>query len=294
VASPLEHSEGASDRRASPSGAASSRGRPFVSGPLHGPEPQWPRISGAAPPKERLRGQSSRSSVGHFDVPVSGSAQEQALAYQRLQAAYEQALSYARDLREVYRRLERASLQALLGLANALEAKDRYTRGHSERVGHWARRTAQVLRLSAETAGLIAQAGLLHDIGKIGVPEAVLGKRGPLSEEEWQLMRRHPLVGSQIVAPFDFFAEGALMIRHHHERCDGTGYPDGLKGDRIPLGARIIAVVDVYDALTSDRPYRQALEPMTVCAELIQQAGQTLDAEAVEAFLVALRSAPRS
>jgi HD-GYP domain-containing protein (c-di-GMP phosphodiesterase class II) len=269
VASPLEYSEGASDRRASPSGPSSE-------------------------PKDKLRGQSLPANVGHSEVPPRGGELNQALAYQRLQASYQQALSYARDLREVYRRLERASLQALLGLANALEAKDRYTRGHSERVGHWARRTAQVLKLSDEAAALIAQAGLLHDIGKIGVPEAVLGKRGPLSEEEWRLMRQHPLVGSQIVAPFDFFAEGALMIRHHHERCDGTGYPDGLMGEGIPLGSRIIAVVDVYDALTSDRPYRQALESTIACAELIQQAGKTLDAEAVEAFLVALRSAPRS
>jgi HD-GYP domain-containing protein (c-di-GMP phosphodiesterase class II) len=216
------------------------------------------------------------------------------IAYRRLQASYQQSLAYARDLREVYRRLERASLQALLGLANALEAKDRYTRGHSERVGHWARRTARVLALSDETAGVIAQAGLLHDIGKIGVPESVLGKTGPLSEDEWWVMRRHPLIGAQIVAPFEFFADGALMIRHHHERCDGTGYPDGLVGTAIPLGARIIAVVDVYDALTSDRPYRQALESAVACAELVRQAGQTLDADAVEAFLVALRSPARS
>jgi HD-GYP domain-containing protein (c-di-GMP phosphodiesterase class II) len=227
-------------------------------------------------------------------APPIGGELDLELAYRRLQASYQQALSYARDLREVYRRLERASLQALLGLANALEAKDRYTRGHSERVGHWACRTARVLAQSEETAGVIAQAGLLHDIGKIGIPEAVLGKPGPLSDEEWLMMRRHPLIGSQIVAPFDFFAEGALMIRHHHERCDGTGYPDGLSGPAIPLGARIIAVVDVYDALTSTRPYRHALESGAACAELVRQAGRTLDADAVEAFLVALRSPVRS
>jgi HD-GYP domain-containing protein (c-di-GMP phosphodiesterase class II) len=241
-----------------------------------------------------LRAPGPRANGGSSDLPRAGGERDLALAYRRLQASYQQSLSYARDLREVYRRLERASLQALLGLANALEAKDRYTRGHSERVGHWAGRTARVLALSDEVAGVIAQAGLLHDIGKIGVPEAVLGKPGPLSDEEWRVMRRHPLIGSQIVAPFEFFADGALMIRHHHERCDGTGYPDGLIGVKIPLGARIIAVVDVYDALTSDRPYRQALESATACAELVQQAGQTLDADAVGAFLVALRSPARS
>ncbi len=207
------------------------------------------------------------------------------VAYRRLQASYQQAMVYARDVRELYARLQRASLQGLEGLANALEAKDSYTRGHSERVGLYARHTALAMGWSSQLADGIAQAGLLHDIGKIGVPEAVLHKRGPLSEEEWRVMRGHAIIGSQIVAPFEFFADGALMIRHHHERCDGSGYPDGLLGPNIPPGARIIAVADVYDALTSDRPYRRALAVAEAIADLRRQAGRTLDADAVAAFL---------
>jgi HD-GYP domain-containing protein (c-di-GMP phosphodiesterase class II) len=201
------------------------------------------------------------------------------------EAAYQQSLRCAEDVRRLYRQLQRAISQSLVGLANALEAKDSYTRGHSERVGALGRHLGLALGLSSEEADTVAQSGLLHDIGKIGVPEAVLRKRGPLDPEEWDIMKRHPLTGAQIVAPFEFFAAGALIIRHHHERLDGSGYPDGLVGDAIPIGARIIAVADVWDALTSDRPYRAALPPGKAEAYLREQAGVTLDARAVDAFL---------
>jgi putative nucleotidyltransferase with HDIG domain len=213
-------------------------------------------------------------------------------AYRRLHAAYEQSLRYAHDVRRLYGQLQRAIYQSLLGLTNALEAKDPYTRGHSERVGALARRLAVALTLPAGDADTVAQAGLLHDIGKIGVPETVLRKRGPLAEEEWELMRRHPVVGAQIVAPFEFFTDGALAIRHHHERCDGSGYPDGLAGGAIPLGARIVAVADVYDALTSDRPYRGALAQSEALALIARQAGATLDAEIVAALMDVLHLDP--
>jgi len=208
-----------------------------------------------------------------------------ALAYRRLNAAYMQSLRYAEDVRRLYQQVQRAVCQSLLGLANALEAKDAYTRGHSERVGAWSHQVAVGLGLTNERAEMIGQAGLLHDIGKIGVPETVLRKHGPLAGDEWALMRRHPVVGAQIVAPFEFFAQGALTIRHHHERLDGSGYPDGLEGTAIPLGARIVAVADVYDALTSDRPYRAALAPAAAAEHLCAQAGRTLDGDVVMAFL---------
>ena len=200
-------------------------------------------------------------------------------------AAELQSLRYAEDIRRLYRQLQRAICQSLLGLANALEAKDPYTRGHSERVGAWGRRLATALGLTPGDVETVVQAGLLHDIGKIGIPETVLRKRGPLDTEEWALMRNHPIIGAQIVAPFEFFATGALVIRHHHERWNGTGYPDGLAGDAIPLGARIVAVADVYDALTSDRPYRAALPRDVAVAHLISEAGRTLDADVVAALL---------
>jgi HD-GYP domain-containing protein (c-di-GMP phosphodiesterase class II) len=208
-------------------------------------------------------------------------ADELTLAYRRLTAAYEQSLRYADDVRELYRRLRRSVGQSLLGLANALEAKDPYTRGHSERVGRWSRRIALGVGLPPEAVQTIAQAGLLHDIGKIGVPESILGKAGPLEEEEWALMRRHPVIGSEIVAPFECLAGEALVIRHHHERHDGSGYPDGLAGEAIPLGARIVAVADVFDALTSDRPYRAAMSRAAALEHLMSAAGTSLDADVV-------------
>lgn len=196
----------------------------------------------------------------------------------RLRAAYQQSLQYAIDLRKTYRRLQQSSFQSLLGLANALEAKDVYTRGHSERVATLARRIALAAGVPPGAADTIAQAGLLHDLGKIGIPESVLRKPGPLGDEEWAVMRRHPVVGAQIVSPLEFFADGAVIVRHHHERHDGSGYPDGLRGELIPLGARIVAVADVYDALTSDRPYRPRLARAEVVRHLESAAGETLDA----------------
>ena len=197
---------------------------------------------------------------------------------ERLRNAYQQSLQYAIDLRKTYRRLQHAIFQSLLGLANALEAKDPYTRGHSERVGALARLMALSAGMPPAAADTIAQAGLLHDLGKIAIPESVLRKPGPLSVEEWAVMRQHPLIGAQIVAPLEFFADGAVILRHHHERQDGSGYPDGLRGEMIPLGARIVAVADIYDALTSDRPYRPRLARAEAVRWLEEQAGRTLDA----------------
>lgn len=199
-------------------------------------------------------------------------------ARDRLHLAYAQSRQYAVDLRKTYRRLQHAIFQSLLGLANALEAKDAYTRGHSERVAALARRVALAAGVSPGGADTIAQAGLLHDLGKISVPEQVLRKPGPLSAEEWVVMRQHPIVGAQIVAPLEFFADGAIIVRHHHERHDGSGYPDGLRGELIPLGARVVAVADVYDALTSDRPYRARLTRTEAVRRLEEEAGRTLDA----------------
>jgi putative nucleotidyltransferase with HDIG domain len=207
----------------------------------------------------------------------------------RLKAAYRQSLRYAEDVRRLYRQQQRSISQSLLALANALEAKDAYTRGHSERVAHLGQRIAAELRLDADEVAAVGEAGLLHDIGKIGVPEPTLQKSGPLGAEEWQAMRRHPVVGAQIVAPFEFFSRSALLIRYHHERWDGSGYPDGLAGPAIPLGARIVAVADVFDALTSARPYRAALAPDAALAQLLDEAGRTLDPDVVGTCVALLR-----
>ena len=218
-------------------------------------------------------------------APVNGGADELGTAYRRLNAAYQQSLRYAEDVRRLYQQLQRAVYQSLVGLANALEAKDPYTRGHSERVGTLSRRLATVLGLNAEEIEVVGQAGLLHDIGKIGIREAVLRKPGRLDASELAEMRRHPIIGAEIVAPLEFLADVAPLIRHHHERQDGGGYPDGLRGASIPLGSRIIAVADVFDALTSDRPYRAAWSADVALAHLGAEAEQRLDERAVSALV---------
>jgi HD-GYP domain-containing protein (c-di-GMP phosphodiesterase class II) len=212
---------------------------------------------------------------------------EQVLAdsNRRLRAAHRQSLRYASDLKTTYRRLEMTFLHSLRALAEALEARDAYTRGHSERVAFWARRLALARGLSPTTAEIVAQAGLLHDLGKIGIPEGVLRKPGPLDDAEWRIMREHPLVGARILAPLEFFSDGALIVRHHHERRDGTGYPDGLEGEAIPVGARIVAIADVYDALRSTRPYRQALCHDEVIDRLRHGAERGLDPGLTELFI---------
>ena len=214
---------------------------------------------------------------------------ELAGAYRRLNAAYEQSLRYAEDVRDLYVSLQRSIGQSLLGLANAIEAKDPYTRGHSERVGAWSRRIAARLGLPPADVETVGQAGLLHDIGKIGVPEPILRKRGTLDAAEWTVMRRHPVTGAQIVAPFEHLAGASVVIRHHHERRDGSGYPDGLTGDSIPLGARIVSVADVFDALTSERPYRAARPRRAALEHLVSEAGTTLDGDVVAAALEVYR-----
>jgi putative nucleotidyltransferase with HDIG domain len=207
----------------------------------------------------------------------------------RVAAVELQSLRHAEDVRRLYHQLRRSICQSLRGLADALEAKDPYARGHSQRVGAWGRRLAESLGLPPDQVDGVSQAGLLHDIGKIGVPEAVLRKCGPLDPDEWELLRNHAVIGAQIVAPFEFFPAGALTIRHHHERWDGSGYPDGLRGRAIPLGARIVAAADVFDALTSERSYRSALPRDAALAHLSAAAGRTLDPDVVDALLGLVR-----
>jgi response regulator RpfG family c-di-GMP phosphodiesterase len=203
----------------------------------------------------------------------------------RLRASHRQSLRYAADLKKTYWRMERTFLNSLLALANALEARDRYTRGHSDRVAATARALALASGLTSPVADTVAQAGRLHDLGKIGVPESVLGKSGPLTDEEWAVMRLHPLTGAQILAPLEFFGDGMLIVRHHHERFDGSGYPAGLVGEQIPLAGRIVALADVYDALTSRRVYKSALHHEVVRSMILEETGAHFDPAIVEAFL---------
>jgi putative two-component system response regulator len=149
----------------------------------------------------------------------------------------------------------------LFSLALSIEAKDRYTEGHCERLSKYSVAMAERLGLPEELRVALRRAGVVHDIGKIGVPEHILTKPGPLNDEEWKIMKQHPVMGERICAPLKSFRHVLPLIRHHHEKLDGSGYPDGLSGDQIPLTARILQIADVFDALTTDRPYRTALQP---------------------------------
>lgn len=155
--------------------------------------------------------------------------------------------------------LERLSVATLEALVNALEAKDPYLRGHSARVADLSAGVAAELGLSDEEVEMIRTAGRLHDIGKIGIREDVLNKQGPLTEEEYEHVKQHVLVGSQVLAPLVHLRDVIRFVRHHHERWDGRGYPDGLAGEAVPLGARIVGAVEIFDALTTSRPYQEKM-----------------------------------
>jgi putative nucleotidyltransferase with HDIG domain len=188
--------------------------------------------------------------------------------------------------------LETTTMSALFNLADILDARDPYTHGHSLRVGEYAEKLALALGVSADEAHLIFLAGRLHDIGKCAIKNEVLLKPAALNEEEREHMCIHPEVGSSMLASFSMFSECARYVRGHHERWDGAGYPDRLAGEQIPYGARIIAVVDAYDAMTTTRPYRKALPLTEAYKRLSEGAGIQWDPRAVAAFLKLLDSTP--
>lgn len=153
--------------------------------------------------------------------------------------------------------LERAE-SVLFALARSIEGKDPYTQGHCERLSEYSARLGEQIGLSAEDLLALKRAGIVHDIGKVAVPDAVLLKPSRLTTEEMKIMQEHPVVGESICRPLKSFQRVLPIIRHHHEKLDGTGYPDGLRADKVPIGARVLQIVDVYDALTTSRPYKRA------------------------------------
>jgi HD-GYP domain-containing protein (c-di-GMP phosphodiesterase class II) len=185
----------------------------------------------------------------------------------------------------LYQSLQKAHLQTIIGLAEALETRDAYTRGHSDRAVEYAVAVSQMLGLTYEQADRLQYAVILHDIGKIGIPDSILNKPGKLTEEEFGLMKTHPVKGANILSKIPFLSRMAMVVRHHHERWDGTGYPDGLAGKDIPIESRIVAVLDSYEAMTSDRIYRKAPGSEYAQNELRRCAGTQFDPMVVEAFL---------
>ncbi len=190
-----------------------------------------------------------------------------------------------RELAEKNEELQRLFISAIESIVLALQAKDEYTEGHSRRVSAHATAIARELSLSDAEVENIRLAALLHDIGKVGAKESILNKPGKLTAEEGDHIRSHPLIAASILEPITPLGETIDYIKHVHEAYDGTGYPGGLRGEEIPLGARIITVADVFDAMTSPRPYRPALDEDVVLDHLRKEAGQQFDPAVVEAFL---------
>ncbi|HEX8102701.1 MAG TPA: HD-GYP domain-containing protein [Solirubrobacteraceae bacterium] len=198
---------------------------------------------------------------------------------------------YATDLRETFKQeraaaaeLRRSYVATVRALANAVEARDAYTGKHAERVAAYGVEIAAAVGLRLTDNPEIEFGFLLHDVGKVAVPDAILFKAEPLTEDEFRLIARHPVIGSQILRDVDFLGEAKLVVRHHHERWDGKGYPDGLAGEDIPLAARVFAVADALDALTTDRPYRPASSWGAARAEIRAGAGTQFDPRVVDAY----------
>jgi putative nucleotidyltransferase with HDIG domain len=191
-------------------------------------------------------------------------------------------------------RLERANLSFATALVTTLDARDRYTAGHSAAVAIYSRDIAERIGLPEDQRVLAHLAGLVHDIGKVGLPAGLLEKAGPLNLEERRQMESHSAIGERILGKVDDYAEIAEVVRHHHERVDGRGYPDGLSGDSIPLISRIIAVADAYNAMTSDRPYRDAMPSRVARLRLAQAVESQFDTGVVAAFEAILAGADES
>ena len=166
--------------------------------------------------------------------------------------------------------LERAE-SVLFALARSIEGKDPYTEGHCERLSDYSASLGERVGLATEQITALRRAGIVHDVGKVAVPDAILLKPGPLRPDEWGIMRKHPVIGERICAPLKSFRFVLPIIRHHHERFDGSGYPDALKGEQIPLTARVLQVVDVYDALTTERPYKRPLSREEAMVTMVQE-----------------------
>ena len=224
--------------------------------------------------------------VATFLVPV--------VALQRVAHLYQEERKATRGMTEAYERLEQANLSFAAALVATLDARDRYTAGHSAAVAVYSRDIAARMGLSVEEQKRIHLAGLVHDIGKIGLPPGLLEKEGPLTLDERRIMETHSEIGERILGKVDDYGDIAAIVRHHHERVDGNGYPDRLDSTAIPLCSRIIAVADAYNAMTSDRPYREAMPSRVARMRLAQAVGSQFDTAVVAAFEAILATADDS
>ncbi len=197
-----------------------------------------------------------------------------------------------KNLIEAQVQLEHAEIDSISALILTEEEKDPYVRGHSKRVAHYSLAIAQKTGLPEAKCKIIERAGLLHDLGKIGIPDEILKKSGGLNGEEYTIIKAHPQRALNILEPLRFLSPEKEIILHHHERYDGRGYPQGLKGENIPLGARIVAVADTFDAMNSERSYRKNLSQDIIVAELKKNSSTQLDGALVNVFLDLLEKNP--
>ncbi|MBL7197493.1 MAG: HD-GYP domain-containing protein [Candidatus Omnitrophica bacterium] len=181
--------------------------------------------------------------------------------------------------------LKEVEVDIIMSLVLSQEAKDRYTHGHSRRVTKYSVEIAKELGLSNDEIEVINRAGKLHDIGKIGIKDDILFYEGKLNEEQYNIIKTHPIKGANIIEPLKFLGKEKDIVRHHHERYDGEGYPDRLKAEEIPLGARIMAVADAFDAMKSTRPYKKPFSKEEIILELKDNAGEQFDSQIVDVFL---------
>jgi len=198
--------------------------------------------------------------------------------------AFAEMASNALQKARLHKELEAAYLGMVLSLAKTVDAKDSYTGNHSQRLSELALAVGECLGIT-DLAEDLHWGALLHDIGKIGIPDKILNKPGPLTPEEWAIMKQHPLIGAQILEPVPKLVGAARIVRYHHEWWNGEGYPEGLQGEAIPIGARILAVVDAFSAMTDNRVYRAALPQEAALAELRRCRGTQFDPRIVDAFL---------
>lgn len=186
---------------------------------------------------------------------------------------------------ETIKRLQSQTQDAMIAMADAIDARDPYTAEHSQRVTELSVRIAEAYGLRAQEIDRVELAARVHDLGKIGISDVILNKPGKLEDHEWDLMKAHPVIGEQLLGPYRQFRHESTIVRYHHERWDGRGYPDGLKGNDIPIGSRIIGVADAFDAMTSDRPYRKALPDEIALDEIRKGALSQFDPQVVASFL---------
>jgi HD-GYP domain-containing protein (c-di-GMP phosphodiesterase class II) len=219
------------------------------------------------------------------DDPDGTTMRDQLIVFAReIGVLYSAERTRSRELEKAMGRAREMYVATMKSLAQVVEAKDPTTRGHLDRTAHYglalARRVDPVLAARPE----VAYGFFLHDIGKVGIPESILCKTGPLNDLEWIVMRSHPTVGAKIVEPIPFMGDAVEIVRSHHERFDGSGYPQGLRGEEIPLGARIFAIADAFDAMTSDRPYRRSLPLEEAVDRIVAGAGTQFDPACASAF----------